>query len=92
MVFVTADDPERAGGHVHLVIYGRNREFGSTTECGDSDSVGQGHLTEEARSQGKPVLAICRGLQILNVALGGTLIQEATTEGGVPLPGARGSR
>ncbi|HJS71444.1 MAG TPA: gamma-glutamyl-gamma-aminobutyrate hydrolase family protein [Acidimicrobiia bacterium] len=36
-----------------------------------------------ARDQGKPVLAICRGLQLLNVALGGTLRQEVTSEGGV---------
>lgn len=36
-----------------------------------------------ARDQGKPVLAICRGLQLLNVAMGGTLSQEVTTSGGV---------
>jgi putative glutamine amidotransferase len=40
-------------------------------------------LALEAREQGKPVLAICRGLQLLNVALGGTLIQEVTSDGGV---------
>lgn len=36
-----------------------------------------------AREQHKPVLAICRGLQLLNVALGGSLLQEVTSEGGV---------
>jgi putative glutamine amidotransferase len=40
-------------------------------------------LIEAAREQGKPLLAICRGLQILNVALGGTLGQEVTSPGGV---------
>jgi putative glutamine amidotransferase len=35
-------------------------------------------LVTAARDQGKPVLAICRGLQLLNVALGGTLRQEVT--------------
>ena len=38
---------------------------------------------EAARRQQKPLLAICRGLQLLNVALGGTLVQEVTTAGGV---------
>lgn len=38
-------------------------------------------LVEAARNQGKPVLAICRGLQLLNVALGGTLQQEVTAAG-----------
>ncbi|MEX0864794.1 MAG: gamma-glutamyl-gamma-aminobutyrate hydrolase family protein [Acidimicrobiia bacterium] len=35
-------------------------------------------LVEAARKQGKPVLAICRGLQLLNVAMGGTLHQEVS--------------
>jgi putative glutamine amidotransferase len=37
---------------------------------------------EAARAQGKPLLAICRGLQLMNVALGGTLRQEVTSQGG----------
>ena len=40
-------------------------------------------VVREARAQDKPVLAICRGLQLLNVALGGTLQQEVTSAGGV---------
>jgi putative glutamine amidotransferase len=35
-------------------------------------------LIVAAREQGKPVLAICRGMQMLNVALGGSLHQEVT--------------
>lgn len=38
-------------------------------------------LVRVARDQGKPVLAICRGLQLLNVALGGTIDQEVTAPG-----------
>ena len=33
-------------------------------------------LVAEARAQGRPVLAICRGAQVLNVACGGTLVQH----------------
>ena len=34
-------------------------------------------LVEESMAQGKPVLGICRGSQMLNVALGGDLDQDA---------------
>jgi putative glutamine amidotransferase len=37
-------------------------------------------LIEQARTRGTPILAICRGIQILNVALGGTLVQDIPSE------------
>src|SRR3954465_11737641 len=37
-------------------------------------------LVEAARTRRKPVLAICRGVQMLNVALGGTLVQDIPSE------------
>jgi len=33
-------------------------------------------LIKAALAQGRPILGICRGIQVLNVALGGTLYQE----------------
>lgn len=43
-------------------------------------------LFEAARRDGIPVLAICRGLQVVNVALGGTLVQDVPTERPSALP------
>jgi putative glutamine amidotransferase len=43
------------------------------------------NLLEAFAARGKPVLGICRGLQLMNVALGGTLYQDIDTQrpGGV---------
>ncbi len=41
-------------------------------------------LVTEFRAQGKPVLGICRGAQLMNVAFGGTLYQDIKTQ----VPGA----
>jgi putative glutamine amidotransferase len=37
-------------------------------------------LIEAAKARGTPVFAICRGVQILNVALGGTLVQDIASQ------------
>jgi len=37
-------------------------------------------LVQEARRIGMPILAICRGIQVLNVACGGTLVQDIPTQ------------
>lgn len=37
-------------------------------------------LVREARRRGLPILAICRGIQVLNVACGGTLVQDIPSQ------------
>jgi putative glutamine amidotransferase len=37
-------------------------------------------LVEQARQRNVPILAICRGIQVLNVACGGTLVQDIPTQ------------
>ncbi len=47
-------------------------------------------LAEAATVRSVPTLAICRGIQILNVARGGTLFQHIADDPGVPPHGAPG--
>jgi len=71
------------GEDVEPSLYGQPRspECGVSNESRDRTEIA---LISAAREFRKPVLAICRGPQVLNVALGGTLIQDIPSE----VPGA----
>lgn len=69
------------GDDVDPATYGEENTH-STKVSPDADRF-EIAVVAAARTQGKPLLAICRGLQVLNVALGGTLQQEVTSPGGV---------
>ncbi|MGH7392759.1 MAG: gamma-glutamyl-gamma-aminobutyrate hydrolase family protein [Candidatus Rokuibacteriota bacterium] len=66
--------PERFGEPPHAAVY---------DVAPERDAL-ELTLTERALAGAVPVLAICRGIQVLNVALGGSLIQDLPTE--VPGP------
>lgn len=71
------------GGDVDPVRYGESRHElcgPISTERDETELT----LTRWAVEEGKPLLAICRGIQVLNVALGGTLIQDIQAQ----VPGA----
>lgn len=71
------------GEDVEPSLYGqeRNEKSGTANEPRDRTEIA---LIRAARELKKPILAICRGPQVLNVALGGTLIQDIPSQ----VPGA----
>jgi putative glutamine amidotransferase len=69
-----------AGGNdVNAALYGEeNMSFnGSFSEERDGFEI---ELTKAAARMRKPVLGICRGVQLLNVAMGGTLFQDIESQ------------
>ena len=67
------------GADVHPKHYGEvaSAAIGEIKELRDSLEFS---VMERALASGKPILAICRGMQLLNVALGGKLYQDIPTE------------
>ena len=67
------------GGDVHPHRYGEEIKptCGEITEARDELEM---RLFQLAYASGKPILGICRGAQLVNVALGGTLHQDIPTE------------
>ncbi len=63
------------GADINPALYGQS----PSEKCGKPNAVRDGaepKILNEFLKTGKPVLAICRGIQLLNVCLGGTLIQD----------------
>lgn len=63
------------GDDISPTLYGGDLKIAARLDP-DRDAL-ERRLVGEAIDAGKPVLGICRGAQMLNVALGGTLHQDA---------------
>jgi putative glutamine amidotransferase len=68
------------GGDVDPARYGQPREELTDRVVPARDDF-EIELTRLALARGLPVFAVCRGIQVLNVACGGTLIQDLATAG-----------
>lgn len=66
------------GGDVDPALYGEARHVETEDPDGERDAE-EMELLREALALDLPVLAICRGLQVLNVYQGGTLVQHLPT-------------
>lgn len=78
--FEICDGILMTGGHdVNPKLYGEE----TLTECGEicnvRDSMEQ-YLFQRALKEDKPVLGICRGIQLMNVLMGGTLYQDLPSQ------------
>jgi putative glutamine amidotransferase len=67
------------GGDVDPALYGEtaNATFEAAETGRDAFEIA---LARAAVKRGIPLLAICRGMQVLNVAMGGTLVQDIPSE------------
>lgn len=65
------------GQHVDPSLYGQEKLIDSDDYLKERDEF-ELALIKEALRQGKPIFAVCRGMQLLNVALGGSIEQEVS--------------
>ncbi len=70
------------GEDVHPSFYGGPTEYPRSGVHSIAADEAQIALVKDAEKRGTPLLAICRGHQVLNVALGGDLIQHLPPESG----------
>lgn len=70
------------GGHdINPASYGAEKKSGCGTICDERDFMEQ-IVYRTALQEDKPVLGICRGIQMINVMQGGTLYQDLPSEYG----------
>jgi putative glutamine amidotransferase len=73
------------GGDVDPALFGETPHHTLYDVAPARDTLETAALTFALR-RGLPVLAVCRGIQVLNVALGGSLYQDVGTDPGTQVP------
>jgi putative glutamine amidotransferase len=72
------------GGDINPAQYGAV-PHPATAGIDDYRDAAEGQVIRWAVEDDRPVLGICRGNQMINVALGGTLIQDVPSQTGTPI-------
>jgi putative glutamine amidotransferase len=69
------------GGGVDMdpTLFGEQPVPGNGEICPERDWL-ESILFDEMQKQGKPVLGICRGVQVINILMGGTLYQDLPSQ------------
>lgn len=67
------------GQDVSPELYGENAKYDDIIPCSMRDRM-EKYILDKSIELNKPVLGICRGIQFINAALGGTLYQDIPTE------------
>lgn len=68
------------GGDINPTLYGDRAVHEKTYGISETRDAFEFALLEAALARDLPLLAICRGIQVLNVGLGGTLYQDVEDE------------
>ena len=69
------------GGDVHPKFYGMEQQASRTSDVNEQRDLFEFEIIEQALSSDLPLLGVCRGMQVVNVSLGGSLFTDLVSEG-----------